>query len=124
MTPESLWTRYSAIWTLPDASARHAELAACLAEDATYCDPNGLIEGRAALSEYMAEFQQSVPSGAKFRLHALFHYNDRTLAQWALHGPDGCALQSGTSFGALSSDGRLRAITGFFHPADAQSAGA
>ncbi len=44
MTPEALWQRYAL-----DADARNGELAACLADDATYCDPNGLIEGRTAL---------------------------------------------------------------------------
>jgi len=122
MSPEALWKRYSAIWTLSDATVRRTELAACLAVDATYCDPNGLIEGHEALSEYMAGFQQSVPPGAKFQLHSLLSHNDRTLAQWALHGPDDGILQKGTSFGALTADGRLRTITGFFHPADATSA--
>jgi hypothetical protein len=124
MTAEALWNRYSAIWTLPDDGARRIELSACLADDATYCDPNGLIESHAALSEYMASFQQSVPPGAKFHLSSLLLPNDRTLAHWALLGPDGGILQRGTSFGALSSDGRLHAITGFFHPADAEPAAA
>lgn len=71
MTPDALWKRYSAIWTISDAAVRQAELAACLADDATYCDPNGLIKGHQALSEYMAGFQQSVPPGSKFQVHAL-----------------------------------------------------
>lgn len=114
MTPEILWARYSAIWSLVDADARAVELDACLADDATYCDPNGLKEGRAALSDYMDGFQKSVPPGARFRLRSLLHHNDRTLTHWALIGPDEIVLQTGTSYGALSADGRLRAIAGFF----------
>ncbi len=120
MTPETLWERYSAIWSL-DADARIGELAACLADGATYCDPNGLVEGRAALSTYMGGFQQSVPGGA-FRIRAVRHHHDRTLADWTLHGADGAAIQTGASFGLLSEDGRLRAITGFF-TLDAYAAG-
>ena len=56
MTPEDLWTRYSAVWSLVDADSPGVELDACLADDATYCDPNGLIVGRAALSDYMDGF--------------------------------------------------------------------
>ncbi|MGO8918142.1 MAG: nuclear transport factor 2 family protein [Stellaceae bacterium] len=115
MTPEALWHRYSAIWSL-DAVDRDAELVACLADDATYCDPNGLLAGRAALSDYMGGFRRSVPGG-KFRIRSVLHHHDRTLAHWALHGPDVGVLQTGTSFGALSEDGRLLAITGFFYAA-------
>jgi len=121
MTPEILWARYASIWTIADASERRVELAACLDDGATYCDPNGLIEGYEELSEYMAGFQQSIPSGSKFQIHALFHHNDRTLTKWALHGPDGSILQHGQSFGALSPDGRLHAITGFFSTTDAEA---
>jgi hypothetical protein len=57
MTPDALWTRYAKIWSA-NAEVRIGELAACLADDVTYCDPNGLIEGRSALSAYMEGFQQ------------------------------------------------------------------
>ncbi len=116
MNPDALWARYAAVWSL-DAEARPQELAACLADDVTYCDPNGLIEGQPALSAYMGAFQQGVPGGA-FRIRDVVHHHGRTLAHWTLHGPDGAALQAGVSFGLLSSDGRLRTITGFFHPAN------
>jgi hypothetical protein len=113
MTPETLWARYSAIWSAP-AAVRGAELAACLSEDATYCDPNGLVEGRDALSNYMGGFQETVP-GAVFRIRSVLNHHDRTLANWSMVGLDGSELQTGTSFGLLAEDGRLRAISGFFH---------
>jgi len=116
MSPEILWPRYAATWSLPEA-VRIAELAVCLADTVTYCDPNGLIEGRDALSAYMGGFQQSVPPGTAFRVRKVHHHNGRTLAHWALYGPDDTVLQRGTSFGALSDDGRLLAITGFFYDA-------
>jgi hypothetical protein len=115
MTLNALWVRYAAIWSL-DSELRAEELAACLTDDVTYCDPNGLIEGPSALSTYMGGFQQSVPGGA-FRIRAVLHHHDRMLALWTLQGSDGSALQTGASFGLLSQDGRLRTITGFFCPA-------
>lgn len=113
MTPEALWNRYAAIWSL-NAQARGPELQLCLSDDATYCDPNGLVAGRAALSDYMGGFQELVPGGV-FRIRSLLHHNDRTLAHWSLYGVDGSILQNGTSFGLLSADGRLKSITGFFY---------
>lgn len=113
MTPEALWERYSAIWSAPE-TARAAELAACLAEEATYCDPNGLVEGREALSAYMGGFQESAP-GCSFRIKSVLDHNGRTLSNWSMVGPDGAVLQDGTSFAQLAGDGRLLAITGFFY---------
>ena len=113
MTPDALWRRYAAIWSL-DAEARGGELAACLSEDVTYCDPNGLIEGQAALSAYMGGFQHSAP-GAAFNIRTVLHHHGRTISHWTLQGPDGVALQTGTSFSLLADDGRFQAINGFFH---------
>jgi hypothetical protein len=58
------------------------------------------------------------PPGAGFRVRSLLHHNDRTLAHWALIGPGQSVLQTGTSFGVLSADGRLRSITGFFYASE------
>jgi SnoaL-like domain len=114
LTPLELWNRYAAIWSA-DADTRAIELRACLADDATYCDPNGPIEGRDALSTYMGTFQQSAPR-TRFQIEALQHHHGQTLATWTLRNPSGDVLQNGTSFAPLSADGRLAHITGFFHP--------
>jgi SnoaL-like domain len=114
MTPDALWRRYAAIWSL-GAGRREAELAVCLADDASYCDPNGLLPDRAALSDYMGRFQAGVPGGV-FEIRAVLHHHDRSIAIWSLRGTAGEVLQTGTSFGLLSGDGRLQAISGFFHP--------
>lgn len=88
----------------------------------TYCDPGGLRQGRQALSDYMGDFQASVPGGS-FRIHSVQDHHDRSLARWTLLGPGGATLHSGTSFGLLAEDGRLQAITGFFDlPAPEQPA--
>ena len=116
MTSEALWKRYAAVWSMEDEE-RKTELAECLAGDATYCDPNGLIHGPAELSSYMGHFQQSAPGG-QFQIRSVLHHHGRSLAQWALHGPDGSILQAGTSFATLTEDGRLRDISGFFYPAE------
>ena len=117
MTPEALWDRYAAIWSL-DADARESEMSACLADDVTYCDPNGAIARRAGLSTYMAGFKESMPAG-RFIILSVLHHNERSLARWELRHDDETVLQTGTSFAAMS-DGRLSAITGFFDPSAGQ----
>jgi SnoaL-like domain len=114
MTADSVWDRYAAIWSL-DAAARAGQLPACVTGDVTYCDPNGLLRGWQALSDYMGAFQDSVPAGS-FRIRSVLHHHDRSLARWTLRGPDLRAMQTGTSFGLLADDGRLQAVTGFFDP--------
>ncbi|MFM9862216.1 MAG: nuclear transport factor 2 family protein [Micropepsaceae bacterium] len=121
MTPQALWIRYAAIWSAL-AGRRRDELAACLTEDATYCDPNGLITGRDSLSAYMGQFQETAP-GCTFRIRSVLTHHDRTLANWSLIPPDGSELQKGTSFGHLSDDGRLRTISGFFYETGASEGG-
>lgn len=116
MVPDALWRRYAAIWSL-GAEQRPAELGACLADDVTYCDPNGLLAGRDALSGYMGRFQDSVPGG-RFQIESVLCHHDRSLADWSLRSAAGAVLQKGTSFATLAEDGRLRAISGFFHPND------
>ena len=112
--PIVLWQRYADTWSAEPA-LRAPQLEACLHEECSYCDPNGLIHGRRALSDYMEGFRQSAV-GARFQILAVSEHHGRSLSSWALHGVDGSVLQTGSSFAAHSEDGRLLHITGFFDP--------
>jgi hypothetical protein len=112
MDAETLWPRYARIWS-SEPSLRESALQDCLADGATYCDPNGLLKGREALSDYMAGFQQSVPRG-RFEIIQVIAHNGRSLARWALLSANGAILQQGASFATHDGDGRLKDITGFF----------
>jgi hypothetical protein len=116
MTPDLLWQRYARIWSA-DQATRATELEACLADNCLYCDVNGSIEGREALSNYMAGFQQQV-KGGRFQIRSVIHHHDRMLAEWRLLGADEAVLQTGRSFATIARDGRLQSITGFFDAAD------
>jgi hypothetical protein len=112
MSPETLWNRYAAIWSR-DVDSRASELEICLADDVSYCDPNGQISGRAALSDYMGALQKNMP-GVTFRITSVDHHHNDSLAHWSLCVSNSTPLQSGISFGQIADDGRLRKITGFF----------
>jgi hypothetical protein len=112
MTPETLWQRYAATWSLPE-SARKGELDVCVADDITYCDPHTSIRGHAALSDYMGGFQASIPKG-RFAITSVSSHQGGMLAFWTLIGADGTSLQSGASFARVAEDGRLSSINGFF----------
>ena len=112
--PIVLWQRYADIWSAEPA-LRAPELEACLHEECSYCDPNGLVHGRRALSDYMEGFRQSAV-GARFQILAVAEHHGRSLSSWELQGATGSVLQTGRSFAAHSEDGRLLHITGFFDP--------
>jgi len=112
MTPQSLWQRYARIWS-SEPAIRATEMEACLADECTYCDVNGVLRGREALSGYMGQFQRTVADG-RFEILSVIHHHDRMLAEWKLRGPDGAVLQTGRSFATVANDGRLQSITGFF----------
>jgi hypothetical protein len=114
MLLDLLWTRYAATWSLA-TDDRLEELAACLTDDVTYCDPEETVTGRAALSDYMGQFQGAFP-GTRFQIESSLHHHDRTLASWTLRGPENELYQKGTSYAVIAEDGRLHAITGFFEP--------
>ncbi len=112
MDAETLWPRYAKIWS-SEATLRASELKDCLAENATYCDPSGLLTGRTALSDYMGGFQENVPGG-RFEILQVIDHHDRSLARWALLNGEGATLQLGASFATHDAQGRLKAISGFF----------
>jgi hypothetical protein len=114
MPLDPLWNRYAATWSLT-AEDRPAELAACLTDDVTYCDPEGLVLGRTALSDYMGQFQNAFP-GTAFRIESVLDHHGRTLASWTLRGAGDELYQQGTSYAVVAEDGRLSAVTGFFEP--------
>lgn len=112
MDAEQLWPRYAKIWS-SDPLTRDSELMTCLADGATYCDPNGLLVGRAALSDYMGGFQRGFP-GNEFKIIDVISHSGGSLARWAQHGADGSTLHYGMSFATHDAEGRLEAINGFF----------
>ena len=120
MTPDELWRRYAATWSTP-ADRRGAELDACLHEACSYCDPNGLLEGRTALSNYMEGFRNAMP-GATFRIDSVATHHGRTSSLWTLLDADHTVLQCGRSFATCDEQGRLQHITGFFETQPAVTA--
>src|SRR5690242_14084742 len=109
---EALWHRYARIWSL-DTSRRDAEMAACLAPDVTYADPQISLSGVRPFAEYMAGFGNSFP-GHAFRINAVKAHHDRSAARWDLVNAAGGTVFPGISFGVVGGDGRFLSLSGFF----------
>lgn len=106
------WAAYASTWSQTNV-ARAAALANLVAEDVTYTDPNSDIVGRDAFSAHMEQFQRNVP-GAYFEIIDIKGHHGTTLAQWRLCGQDGSEMMRGTSFAALTEDGKFASFAGFF----------
>lgn len=112
MEAGQLWSRYAIIWS-SDPETRARELEACVADTVTYCDPNGPLSGRAALSDYMGGFQVNF-AGNGFRILDVISHNGGSLSRWEQYGADGSTLHHGASFATHDDEGRLKNINGFF----------
>ena len=109
---ETLWTRYAASWSMPEAE-RLARLTETVSSEITYTDPNTTLTGIPAFSEYMSGFQANMPC-VGFAIREETDHHQRCLSQWNMVDAAGAVIGTGTSFAVLSDDGKLAHITGFF----------
>ncbi|NMM29048.1 MAG: nuclear transport factor 2 family protein [Glaciimonas sp.] len=104
---------YGKSWSETDPSKRLKLFEQCLSPDCVYTDPNSQVTGYDQFSEYMTEFQKSVPGGA-FVATNLNSHHDRSLMHWNMVDGKGDILSQGASFLLYGIDGRLQQMTGFF----------
>jgi hypothetical protein len=105
--------RYFAVWNETDRARRRELIAATWSDDAGYVDPMFEADGAAGLDAMVARVQQQFP-GHRFRLAGgIDAHHDRARWAWELAGPDGATVAAGVDFAVLTSDGRLRSVTGF-----------
>lgn len=106
------WQRYASIWSL-EATRRDAELAACVASEVSYEDPNVSLTGLRAFAEYMGGFQRGFP-GHSFRIRAVSAHHGTSLARWDQVDTSGEVVVPGISFAECTADGRIARVRGFF----------
>ena len=88
-------------------------MAACLAPDVTYADPQISLCGARELADYMSGFGNSFP-GHAFRINVVKAHHDRSIARWDLVDAAGGTVFPGISFGVVGGDGRFLSLSGFF----------
>jgi hypothetical protein len=105
---------YFTMWNETDPAQRREAIAATWTDDAYYVDPMFTADGPDGLDALAAGAQQQFP-GHRFRLTTPVEvHHDRARWGWDLIGPDGTPVVVGVDFAKLSTDGRLREVTGFF----------
>lgn len=104
---------WASAWCEPDEQRRLALLGEAAAATCAYMDPNTELAGHAAISAYMAGFQESA-QGARFVTTAFRTHHDRCSVQWNMVDREGKVLSPGVSAGVFDAQGRLAQMTGFF----------
>jgi hypothetical protein len=116
MTLDDIARAYVLAWATTDASERRALLERCWADGGVYCDPLSRIEGRQALSDHIAGFQQSQPGFRIPLASGVDAHHNYLRFRWVMLDPNRNVVLEGFDVGELASDGRLQRITGFFGP--------
>ena len=113
---------YLAMWNETDAARRAAHIERVWTSDGRYVDPMLEAEGRAALSEMVADVHAQFPGHRFRRVSGIDAHHDQLRFAWDLVAPDGAVVVAGIDIGILTADGRLERITGFFGEAPALAA--
>jgi hypothetical protein len=105
---------YVRAWHERDASARRQLLEQTWAEDGIYEDPGGTIEGRGALVDAIADFQERRP-GVRIEVRSSVDtFGSHFRFIWATVDAAGDVLREGIDVGRLDEHGRIVSIVGFY----------
>lgn len=116
MTPHETVAAYASAWAESDHARRLAILEACWASDGVYLDPSSRANGREALCEHIAGFQQGLVGHRIDVASGIDEHDGYLRFAWTMSSPDGSQVMEGVDFGQLDADGRLKLICGFFGP--------
>jgi hypothetical protein len=114
MSVDEVVQAYGQAWLELNDETRRQLLAQAWADDGIYTDPLRHLEGRDALNQAIAGFQQRRPGERIVLTSNADCHHDVLRFAWRWYGADGSTIMDGTDFGELASDGRLRRIVGFF----------
>jgi hypothetical protein len=113
-TLTDLIDRYIATWNETDGGRRRDLIAATWTDGGSYLDPLLQGEGRDGIDAMIVGVQERFPGHRFRRTGEVESHHDRVRFTWALAPEQGEPVVSGTDFGVVTLDNRLKAITGFF----------
>lgn len=114
----SLIDRWFTAWNDADPIRRHESFDAIVTGDVKFKDKFGLTGGLEELLGHIAAVHQFMPGLRLERTGDVRHCQGLVLADWAAIGKDGEKKAVGTNAYALSPEGRIAGVTGFWsnHP--------
>lgn len=114
----SIVDRWFTAWNDADPIRRHESFEALVTGDVVFKDKFGLTGGLEELLGHISAVHQFMPGLRLERTGDVRHCQGLVLADWAAVGKDGQKKAVGTNAYALSPEGRIAAVTGFWsnHP--------
>ncbi|MBO0753091.1 MAG: nuclear transport factor 2 family protein [Bradyrhizobiaceae bacterium] len=106
--------RYIDMWNETDTGRRRSLIARIWADGASYLDPALSGEGRDGIDAMVKALHEKYPGHRFKRTSDVNAHHDRVQFAWELGPEAGPALVKGVDFATLSSEGSLKAVTGFF----------
>ena len=106
--------RYIAAWNETDNNRRRDLIARTWTEGASYVDPMLQAEGHDGIDTMIAGVQERFPGHRFRRTSEVESHHDRVRFTWELAPEAGDPVVCGTDFGIVTTDNRLRSVTGFF----------
>lgn len=113
-TPAETVDRYIAMWNETDPASRRDIIRGLWSEDCDHLDPTTRAVGRDGIDGLVAAVQERFPGHQFRRTSEVDSHSGHIRFSWSLTADRGGPALSGTDFGALTEDGRLRRITAFF----------
>lgn len=111
----SLVDQWFVAWAEPNREARTALLRRIASERVQFRDRFSLIDGLDDLVQHIGGAQQFMPGIRMQRSGTVRHCQGLVLADWTAKAPNDETRGGGVSVFDLQSDGRLRAVTGFWN---------
>jgi len=111
----SLVDQWFTAWAEPNAEARTALLRRIASERVQFRDRFSLIDGLDDLVQHIGGAQQFMPGIRMQRSGNVRHCQGLVLADWTAKTPGDETRGAGVNVFDLQSDGRLRAVTGFWN---------
>lgn len=112
--PVELVDRYITMWNETDPDQRRDLIGRLWTEDCAHLDPVAKVSGRDGIDCLVRGVQERYPGHRFRRTSTVDSHNGHVRFSWELRPEAGRAVVSGTDFGAVAEDGRLRSITAFF----------
>ncbi len=105
---------YGAAWLEHDDDRRLRLLETAWADEAVYCDPLDLVQGRTGLCAHIGATQAALPGGRIEVTSDPVRHHDSAFFRWTMTDAAGAVLLTGFDVVQLDGDGRIARLTGFF----------
>ena len=106
--------RWFEAWNEPEDSRRREALAACSAEDVTFCDDYGVLAGREDVGAQIAATRVYMPGLTLRRAGEPALSHGHALVRWEAVDAAGTKRGSGTNVFTFGADGKIERVVGFW----------